>query len=105
MTKKAKFQVTINPCIITDYTLDVQNTEITYTVYDPALDTFVYSFIQTNSCGYPETIVVDNPAEFITHNEISRDFTIETKLRSDAQIYTITIKSSISVFEDFTLTT
>ena len=37
---------------------------------DPAVTTFAYSFTQTNLCGYPETIVIDNPTDFIIHNEL-----------------------------------
>ena len=48
-------------------------------------------------------MIVENPTDFINHNDISRDFTIETNFRSDAQIYTIIISSTISVFDDFTL--
>ena len=105
VTKKAKFQVTVNPCIITDYSLIIDQTDISYTVNDPAWTTFSYSFVQANSCGYPETIIVDNPADFITHNEIARDFTVATSQRGDAQVHTIVLSSSISVFDDFTLTT
>ena len=105
MTKITKFQIIVNPCIITDYSLIVDQTEVRYTVNDPALTAFTYSFVQTNLCGYPESITVDNPAGFITHNDEDRDFSIETKLRSDAQIYTISLSSTISVFDDYTLTT
>ena len=69
VTKTTKFQVTVNPCIITEYSLIIDQTEMSYTVNDPALTAFTYSFVQTNMCGYPETIIVDNPAGFITHND------------------------------------
>ena len=100
-----KFQVTINPCIITDFSLTIDQTEISYTVNDPSLTAFTYNFVQTNSCGYPQKIIVDNPASFITHDRNLGKFIIETKLRSDAQIYTISLSSTISVFDDYTLTT
>ena len=67
--KLTKFQVTINPCIITEYSLIIDQNEVSYTVNDPALTAFTYSFEQTNSCGYPQKIIVDNTAGFITHND------------------------------------
>ena len=44
VTKLTKFQVTINPCIITEYSLIIDQKEISYTVNDPALTAFTYSF-------------------------------------------------------------
>ena len=48
MTKITKFQVTINPCIITDYILVIDEEEISYTVNDPTMVAFTYSFVQSN---------------------------------------------------------
>ena len=31
---------------------------ISYTVNDPALTAFAYSFTQTNLCGYSETVTI-----------------------------------------------
>ena len=61
--------------------------------------------MQTNSCGYSDTITVENPTDFILHNELSHDFTIQTDSRSEAEIYIITLASSITVFDDYTMTT
>ena len=95
IAKTVFFQVTVNPCIITDYSLDIVQTEFVYTVNDAALTTDAYSFTQTNACGYAETLIIDNPASFITHNEETSDFTIETSERSDAEIYKVMVSSSI----------
>ena len=83
----------------------IDQKEVSYTVNDPSLTAFTYNFVQTNSCGYPQKIIVDNPAAFITHDKNLGRFRIETKSRSDAQIYSISLSSTISVFDDYTLTT
>ena len=64
---------------------------IDYLVNDPSETTFAYIFTQTNLCGYPETITIDNPTDFIIHNEADKDFTIYTDLRANVEVYTVTV--------------
>lgn len=44
VTKKATLKLTINPCEITEYTGIVDPTSFSYTVNDPAITSFVYTF-------------------------------------------------------------
>ena len=77
VTKVVQFEAVVNPCQILDYSASIDAVSASYTVHETAIDAFAYSFLQTNSCGYPETITVDNPAtDFITHNGERQDFTI-----------------------------
>ena len=95
----------VNPCEISEYTASIDSTAIEYLVNDPAVTTFAYIFTQTNLCGYSETITIDNPADFIIHNEADQDFTIYTDLRTSVEVYTVSVSRSISVFDDHTLLT
>ena len=77
VTKVVQFEAIVNPCQIFDYSASIDAVSASYTVHETAIDAFAYSFLQTNSCGYPETITIDNPAtDFINHNEERKDFTI-----------------------------
>ena len=100
-----KFQVTIYPCKIFEYTASVTPSEISYYLGAEDLTSFAYTFTQTNKCGYPETITVANGPDFLTHNESNKDFTISTDVRDFIGKHSVTVKSSIFAPNDYTLTT
>ena len=65
--------------------------------------TFGYIFSQMNSCSYSETITIDKSLSFITHNKNTKDFTILTAGKSHVGVYQVTVQSTISVPDDYTL--
>ena len=97
------FTVTVNPCEIFDYSVDISLAAESYIINHPALTTFEYTFTQTNKCGYPEVISVDQQFDFLTHNELERSFTVETGLREFTGVYTATVSSTITVPDDYLL--
>ena len=59
------------------YTADATITEIAYNVGAPTLKSPIYSFVEDPACFYPETVTLTGLPDFVTHNEDSKDFTIE----------------------------
>ena len=72
---------------------------------DPEVTLFSYEFLQTNACGYQETVSVDKTLDFLTHNELARSFTVHSESRDDIGSHTVTVSSVISVPDDHTMST
>ena len=51
-------------------------TEIVYNIGDPTLQAGFYTFDEDPVCNYPETVTLTNLPAFVTHNELTSDFTI-----------------------------
>ena len=50
--KIVTFEAIVNPCIITDFRLEVIEQVIDYTIHDPVSTIFEYNLVQKNACGY-----------------------------------------------------
>ena len=74
-----------------------------YFIGDATMTGNLYGFEQDMACGYTETITVTGLPAFVTHNEAAKDFTIpQTSDLSLIGVYTVTIRSEISVPDDYT---
>ena len=95
------------PCQILDYVANLKVTEIRYRIGEPALlQAGSYTFDEVPLCGYPETVTLTNLPHFVTHNEVSSDFTVPQSTDvSHIGEYTVNIKSEIQVPNDQTKTT
>lgn len=63
-----------------------------------------YTMTQSPACGYEETITADS-FNFLTHNALTRDFTISTDAKTDVDTHMVTVRGSIQVPDDYTMTT
>ena len=95
------------PCQIVEYVATLKVTDIRYAISEPALlQVGSYSFDEVPLCGYPETVTLTNLPLFVTHNEVSSDFSVpqSTDLSLIGE-YTVNIKSEIQVPNDQTKST
>jgi len=97
------FLVIVDPCSILDYVdTPPRVIELRYNIGAPALTDGNYVFDEVPYCGYPEIVTLTNLPTFVTHNGGVSDFTIPQN--SDLSIigeYTVTLKSRISVPDDY----
>ena len=97
--------VQIEPCKVSAFEATTMVTVLQYNVNQATLTDGFYAFDQDPACNYPETITVVDLPPFVTHNELSSDFTIPQN--NDLNLigeYTVTLRSEIQVPDDHTQT-
>ena len=103
MSDEYNFSIYIEPCLITSYDSLQTVSSIEYAIGALSLTGGSYAFVQTPECGYDESVTILNLPSFLTHNELSADFTVSAL--SDLSLigeYTITVRSEIMVPTDYT---
>ena len=64
------FQVTIDPCRVGKYEVDIEPERITYIIGDPAVTEGEYNFAELLSeCAYPSELTLTDLPYFVTHND------------------------------------
>ena len=99
------FTVFIQPCVVDTYVDTVTVGTINYNIGASTMTDGTYKFQQSPLCGYSETVTVTNLPVFAYQNLANSDFTIPVS--SDLSLigeYIVTIKSQISVPDDYTQT-
>ena len=100
------FVIQIEECIVDTYTADLVIDVISYNIGAPTLTSPKYTFEESPPCFYPETVTLTNLPPFVTHNEATSDFTIpQTSDLSLIGEYIVTLRSEISIPDDYTMTT
>ena len=97
-------EILIEPCIVDTFTATKKVQDISYHVGEPGLTAIgSYKFDENPVCNYQQTVTLTNLPSFITHNDITSDFTLPeiTDLNLIGS-YMITIRSEIQVPEDYT---
>ena len=98
VSKQAMFKLTINPCIITEFTGVVKPAKLNYQIGAPSLNSFKMTFTQLASCGYKENIqIVTDLPDFVTFNEETNDFTIVSDEGTHDGIFPLTVNATIEV--------
>ena len=99
------FVIQIEECTVNSYTADKVITSFSYHIGAPEFTSLKYSFIETPACQYPETVTLTNLPAFVTHNELTSDFTIPQN--TDLSIigsYTVGLRSEIKIPTDSSMT-
>ena len=102
------FTVFIEPCIVNTYLATLEVADISYNIGASELtNVSPYVFDEDPVCGYPETVTLTDLPVFVTHNgPTSDDFTVP--FNNDLALigsYVVTIRSEISIPDDYTKTT
>ena len=98
--------IEIGPCVVNTYdaTLTVPTLIITIGSADSVLGNYVFD--ESPVCNYPETVTVTNLPTFAQHNEPTSNFDIfEVTDLSLAGDYIVTLRSEISIPDDYSQTT
>ena len=74
--KEFTFTIFVEPCQLIDYIAAPQVNQLEYFIGEPTLTGAAYAFEQIPACGYPEVYTITNTHTFVTHNDISQDFTV-----------------------------
>jgi len=99
VTKAIIFQLIVSPCTVSSYSVvSAAIGTINYTLGDASKTFGSYQFSQSPNCGYVETVSVTGLpiGPYLTHNLVSRDFTIVKTSISDLAllgVYDATITS------------
>ena len=98
----------MEPCIVSFYTATLEVADIYYNIGNTARkNVSPYTFDESPVCNYPETVTLTNLPTFVTHNApATADFSVP--YTSDLSLigsYPVTIRSEISVPNDYTKTT
>ena len=73
------FKVTVDPCRIGRYEVDVEPEPLEFMIGGQSVTGGNYNFAEIlSSCGYPQEVTLQGLPDFVTHNEESQDFTIES---------------------------
>ena len=100
------FIIQVEECTVEAFKKDKVIELISYHINSPALKSQVYSFVETPACQYPQNVIINNLPSFVTHNADTRDFTIpQIGDHSILGQYIVTLRSEISIPDDFTMTT
>ena len=100
------FVIQVEECLVDTYTADKIIESISYNIGAPDLTSTKYSFVEDPVCNYPETVTLFNLPDFVIHNEDTSDFLIpQNRDLSLIGKYTVTIRSEISIPDDYTKTT
>ena len=103
-----EFTIFIEPCIVNTYIATLEVADISYNIGATELANISpYVFDEDPVCNYPETVTLTNLPVFVTHNApTTDDFTVPYSDNLDIiGSYVVTIRSEISVPDDYTKTT
>ena len=85
----------VNPCQINSFEGTFTPQAGLYEVGADSLKSFSYEFTQINECGYTESYEVLDLPSFVTHNTVTKDFSVQTNELTDVGSYTITVETTI----------
>ena len=97
ITAMATVVIIVNPCQVEDLSGLLQNSPIEYNLRTPAMLGADYSFTQTKDCGYKPTISVVGLPSFAIHNELEKNFSVESIDPAHESSSTVSVVATVSV--------